>query len=295
MDIAWLDDPAMRLMLRASFVCVLLGISGGLLGCVLMARRMTLMADALSHSLLPGIGAAFLLVGPSVGALLLGGLGAGLATALLAGVLSRHTRLQEDAAFAGMFSGMLALGVILVSQTGGSTELHHILFGQLLAVTHIDVIMAGGTAIATIATFTLGYRAILLECFDPEFHRACGGKGTFVHLGLLTLVVVVLVTALHALGTMLALGLFTLPAVTAYLWCERWHYLLLTSAALGILGSIGGMLISMSTGLPSGACVVCCLGGLFVISGVVAPHGMIVRRLRPIHHEHEHSSETCDL
>jgi zinc/manganese transport system permease protein len=291
----WLDDPGTRLLARAVLVCVLLGISGGLLGCVLVARRLTLMADALSHSLLPGVGIAWLVVGTGTATLLIGGLTAGLVTALCAGLLSRLTRLHEDAAFAALFSALLATGILLLSYHGGVGNLQHLLFGQLLAVTTAELILAAVACAATIIAFTVGYRAIVLECFDPDFHRSCGGRGTAVHLGLLALVVVVLVTALHAMGALLALGLFTLPAVSASLWCERWHRQLILAAAMAAVGAVAGVVTSLMSGMPSGACVVAALGVLFAISSVVAPQGLLAHRQRRRRHQQEDDEAACEL
>lgn len=293
MDLLALDEAGLRLLLRAVLVAVLLGICGGLLGCVLLARRISLLADALAHSLLPGIGVAWILWGMSWTAILLGGLGAGLATALCAGLLSRLTRLAEDAAYAGLLSAMLAVGVLLISWKGSPGDLQHLLFGQILAVGRADLVLAGIATLATVGAFTIGYRAILLECFDADFHRACGGRGALVHLGLLGLVVVVLVTALHSLGTLLALGLFTLPAVSASLWCERWHRMLVLSASLAAVGAVVGMGASLMTGAPSGACIVSCLGLAFAVSCLAAPNGLL-QRGRHHHHEREDAADHCE-
>jgi ABC-type Mn2+/Zn2+ transport system permease subunit len=103
-----------------------------------------------------------------------------------------------------------------------------------------------------------------------------------------------LVTALHSLGTLLALGLFTLPAVSASLWCERWHHMLITSVCFAVSGAVTGMLVSLSLGAPSGACVVACLGGIFALSCLVSPNGLLSRGRRH-RHAREDADEACDV
>jgi len=291
--LAVLDQPALW---RAALTCVLLGVSASLLGCVLVVRRLALMGDALAHALLPGLGIAWLTVGASVGALLVGGVVAGLITALGSALVSRLTRLKEDVAFAALFTTCYAAGVALVSKAGTPVDLLHFLFGNVLAVGAGDLWFAAGASILTVTVFAAGFRAILLECFDPVFHRSVRGRGTAVHLGLLVLIVVNLVGALHALGVVLALGLFLLPAATAYLWCERWTAMLGLSAVVAVVGSLAGLVLGVAFDLPPGPAVVGTLGLGFLLSAVLSPrHGLLARLLRPAWHQHEQDPQACEL
>ena len=198
-------------MRRGLLSASLLGIGGGLLGCVLVLRRMALMGDALSHSLLPGIAVAWLLFGTSTTALFFGGLVAGLLTALGSAVISRLTRVKEDAAFGSLFVLFFALGVALISRLPTRVNLADFLFGNVLGVSPGDLRLAAAVSGATVVLFALFYRSILLETFDPVFHRATGGWGGWIHAGFLTLTVLNLVAAMQTMGVVLALGLF-LPA-----------------------------------------------------------------------------------
>jgi zinc/manganese transport system permease protein len=295
----WLDiftfDPSHRFMWRAALMCILLGVSSSLLGCVLMVRRLSLMGDALAHSLLPGVGIAWLIMGTSLTALLIGGLIAGLVTAIASGLISRMTRVKEDAAFAALFIALLGLGIALVSRVGTPLDLLHFLFGNILAVGSHDLYFAASVSSLTVFIFALFYRAILLECFDPAYHRATSSHSLLTHLGLLALVVLNLVAALHAMGTVLALGLFMLPAVTAYLWVQRWDQLLITAAGCAVVGSLIGLTISWYAGIASGPAIVLVLGAAFIISALISPRqGVIAHLLRPAHHHHDHSDEHCE-
>lgn len=268
-------------MQRALISACLLGISGGLLGCILVLRRLALMGDALSHSLLPGVGLAYLLFGANTPALLAGALFAGLITALGSAFLSRVTRIKEDAAFGSLFVVLFGAGVIMVSLSKTRVNLLHFLFGNVLGVSTQDLWITGVVALVTLIAFVVGYRAILLETFDPIFHRATGGRGLLVHGGLLTLIVLNLVAALQTMGIVLSLGLFLLPAVSAYLWCDRMRPLLITSSTISVVCALCGILLSYHAGLPSGPCIVLCLGAVFILSAVGSPkHGIFTKFVR---------------
>lgn len=268
-------------MQRGLLSACLLGVSGGLLGGILILRRLALMGDALSHSLLPGVGLAYLLFGANTAALLLGGLFAGLLTALGSALLSRLTRVKEDAAFGSLFVVFFGAGVALVSLARTRINLLHFLFGNVLGVANSDLVVTGIVSILTLLVFVLCYRPIMLETFDPIFHRATGGRGGLVHFGLLALVVLNLVAALQTMGIVLSLGLFLLPAVSAYLWCDRMKPLLVLSASLAVLCAAAGILVSYHAGIPSGSSIVLCLGLVFLVSAVASPtHGLLARLRR---------------
>lgn len=275
-------------MQRALLSAVLLSLSGGLLGCILVLRRLALMGDALSHSLLPGIGLAWLLFGPSTTALFVGALVAGLLTALGSALLSRLTRVKEDAAFGSLFVLLFAVGVALISKLPTRLSLTHVLFGNVLGVNATDVQLAAGVSALTVGLFIVFYRSILLETFDPIFHRATGGPGGWVHLGFLALTVLNLVAALQTMGIVLALGLFLLPAVSAYLWCDHFGRMLALSVGFALACSLAGILLSYHAGLASGAAIVICLGAVFLVSLLFSPqHGVFAntgwsRRRTPI-------------
>src|SRR5271167_1818236 len=159
-------------MRRGLTSAMLLGVSGGLLGCVLVLRRLALMGDALSHSLLPGVAAAWLLFGTSTTALFFGGLVAGLLTALGSALLSRLTRVKEDAAFGSLFIIFFGAGVALLSRLPTRLNLEHFLFGNILGVSAADLRLAAAASGATLLAFAVFHRSILLETFDPTFNRA---------------------------------------------------------------------------------------------------------------------------
>lgn len=274
----FLEPLSYDFMRRALLSACLLGVSGGLLGCVLILRRLALMGDALSHSLLPGVGLAYLLFGANTVALLSGALLAGLLTALGSALLSRLTRVKEDAAFGALFVVFFGAGVALVNLAKTRINLLHLLFGNVLGVGSTELLITAIVSATTLLVFVVAYRPIILETFDPIFHRATGGCGGLVHIGLLSLVVLNLVAALQTMGIVLSLGLFLLPAVSAYLWCDKMKPLLILSSSIAVTCASLGILLSYHLGLPSGSSIVLCLGAVFLFSALASPsHGLLAR------------------
>jgi len=274
-------------MQRGLGAAMCLSVSGGLLGCILVLRRLALMGDALSHSLLPGVALAWLLFGPSTTALFVGAMLAGLLTALGSALLSRLTRVKEDAAFGSLFIVFFGAGIALVSKLPTRLNLTHFLFGNVLSVSATDLHLTAIVSGSTVLLFALFYRAIVLETFDPVFHRAIGGWGALIHFGFLALTVLNLVAGLQTMGVVLALGLFLLPAVSAYLWCDHFFRLLLLSVGFALAGSIAGILLSYHAGLSSGAAIVLCQGGIFIGSALFSPSYGALKHLSHFFHERQ--------
>lgn len=258
-------------MQRGLLSALLLSISGGLLGSVLVLRRLALMGDALTHSLLPGLALAWMILGRGPLALLAGAVITGLITVLGSALIGRLTRLKEDAAFGSFFLVAYAAGIALVSQSGTRVDLLHFLFGNVLGVGPSDLALSAAAAGVTLVAFVAAYRGIVLEIFDPVFSRSAGMRGGWYYGGFLALAVFNLVAALQTMGVILALGLFLLPAATAYLWCDRFATMLGLSVAVGTLGSAIGLTVSYHTGLSSGPAVVLSLGVAFLGSAIGSP------------------------
>ncbi len=274
---------AYEFMQRGLLVAVLLGVSGGLLGVLMVLRRLALMGDALAHSLLPGIGLAYFAFGANPAALFGGALVAGLLTSIGSALVTRLTRIKEEAAFAALFIVFFGSGVALVSAMRAKIDLAHFLFGHVLGVTSADLWIAAAASALTVGVVLVGYRPLVLESFDPTFYRALGGRGTLLHVAVLGLIVLNLVAALHAMGAVLALGLFILPAVTAYLWTDRLGVLFAVAVGDAVAGAACGMLLSYHAGIASGASIVLVLGASFLVSALASPrYGMLVKVVRVI-------------
>ncbi len=161
-------------MRHALAAILALALGCGPVGTFLVLRRMSLMGDALSHAVLPGVAAGFLLCGLSLTAMTVGGFLAGLGVVVAAGLVSRYTPLREDASLAALYLISLALGVLLVSLRGNSMDLMHVLFGSILAVDDASLLLVAGVASVSLLSLSIIYRPLVVECFDPGFLRSVG-------------------------------------------------------------------------------------------------------------------------
>jgi zinc/manganese transport system permease protein len=258
-------------MRRALVGCLALALGCGPLGTILVIRRMSLMGDALSHAVLPGAALGFIAGGLSLPAMSLGGIAAGLVVALLSGIVTRLTPLREDASFAAFYLIALALGVLLVSTHGSNLDLLHLLFGSILAVDDAALVLIGGIATLSLLSLAVIYRPLVIECFDPGFLRAVGGRGGLVHTLFLALVVLNLVAGFQALGTLMAVGLMMLPAAAARFWVRELWSLSAASSALALGSGFIGLLLSYHLDLPSGPAIVLVAGLGYLASVILGP------------------------
>ena len=199
---------------RHSFAAVLaLAFSAAPVGVFLMLRRMSLVGDAMAHAILPGVAIGFLLAGMSVFAMTAGGLVAGVTIALLSGAVSRATELQEDASLAVFLLVSLALGVVIVTANGMNIEeLMEFLFGETAAKMNADkLIVIAANGMLSLVAIALIYRPLVLDCVDPVFLRTVSRSGGIAHLVFLALLVINLISAFHAFGTLLGVGIIIIP------------------------------------------------------------------------------------
>ena len=265
-------------MRNALAACLFLAVGSAPVGVFLVLRRMSLVGDALSHAVLPGAALGFLVAGLSLPAMTIGGAIAGLAVALLSGLLTRAARQQEDASFAVMYLTSLALGVLLVSYKGSSVDLMHVLFGSVLAVDRNALLVVACIASFSALALAAGYRLIVAECFDPLFLRSVGAPGWAAHYGLLALLVLNLVAGFSALGTLLSVGLMMLPATAARFWAVEAWSMIVAAVLLAALSGVMGLLISFHGGVPSGPAIILSAAGLYVLSMVAGPRAGLLRR-----------------
>lgn len=271
-------------MRRAAVAGLALAMGGAPIGTLLVLRRMSLMGDAMSHALLPGVAAGFLVAGFSIPVLSLGGFVAGLAVALSAGVVTRLTRQREDASFAAFYLIALALGVLLVSLRGSSVDLMRVLFGTILAVDDTALLLMAGVASLTLLTLALLLRPLLADVVDPGFLRSVGGPGALVHGAFLTLAVANLVAGFQALGTLMSVGLMMLPATAARFWAGTVEFQALAAAAIALASALAGLLLSYHAQWPSGPAIVLVAGGVYVVSLVAGPREGLIGLYRRRRH-----------
>jgi zinc/manganese transport system permease protein len=260
-------------MARALAACVILAIGATPLGIFMTLRRMTLVGDAMSHAILPGVAIAFLAFGISVWQMTLGGFLFGILVALIAAALTRTTQLQEDASFTLIYLMSLAGGIILITTGGNSVDLMHILFGNILAIDRAALLLVAAIACVTVITLSLMYRGLVIECFDPDFLKSATRGRSPIHIIFFILLVINLVASFQALGTLMALGLMILPAIATRFWTRNIDIAMPIGIGIAMLGSYIGLLLSYDYKLPSGPTVVLLIGGIAVISALLGRHG----------------------
>jgi zinc/manganese transport system permease protein len=271
-------------MRRALVGCLALSLGAPPIGVFLMLRRMSLMGDALSHAVLPGAAIGYLLFGLSLPAMSFGGFIAGLAVALAAGLVARATLLREDASLAGFYLVSLALGVLIVSIRGSNIDLLHVLFGTVLALDDSALILIAAIATISLTVLAVIYRPLVLECFDPQFLHSASGWSSPTHLIFLVLVVLNLVAGFQALGTLMAVGIMLLPAVTARFWAEDMSGLILVAIGSAFAASCAGLLLSYYANVPTGPAIILLSGAFYLVSMLLGPRGGLLWSLVPRRH-----------
>lgn len=264
-------------MRRALVATLALSLSAAPLGVFLTLRRMSLLGDALSHAVLPGVAIGFMLFGLSLTAMAAGGVMAGMLVAALAGLVSRSTTLKEDASLAAIYLVALALGVTLISKQGTQLDLLHILFGSALGVDTQGLFLVAAVASVSVVAMAALYRGLVLESFDPVFLSAAGRRGWLWQQGFLMLVVINLVAGFQTLGTLMAVGLMMLPAVSARLWHDTLPAQLLNASGQAMLAGAVGLLLSYHLDTPSGPTIIGCAGALYFTSLLISPGGWLPR------------------
>ena len=284
--IDWAIDPFIEFsfMRRALAGCLALSLGAPPIGVFLMLRRMSLMGDAMSHAVLPGVAIGYLLFGLSLPAMSLGGFVAGFAVALAAGLVARSTVLREDASLAGFYLVSLAAGVLIVSVRGNNIDLLHVLFGTVLALDDSAVILVASIATVSLIVLAVIYRPLVLECFDPQFLRSASRWSSPTHLIFLVLVVLNLVAGFQALGTLMAVGIMLLPAVTARFWAEDVSGLILVAVVCAFAASLAGLLLSYYANVPTGPAIILICGVFYLLSMLLGVRGGLAWRLVPRRH-----------
>lgn len=271
-------------MQRALLGALLLSLSACPVGVFLMLRRMSLTGDAMSHAILPGAAAGFLMCGLEIVPMTIGGLIAGALVALGAGAVARLTVQKEDASMAAFYLISLSIGVVMVSLRGSSVDLMHVLFGTVLGLSDDALWLIGLVTIITILVLGLFWRALVAECLDPLFLRSVSKFGGAVHFLFLGLVVLNLVAGFQALGTLLSVGLMILPAASARFWVNDVLAMCLLSVGIGMVSSLAGLLLSYHIALPSGPAIILSAGGAYLLSLLAGPRGV----LRPLFPRQSH-------
>ena len=273
-------------MRRALVGTIVLSLGAAPVGGFLLLRRMSLFGDAVAHGILPGAAIGFLLFGLQIMPMTIGGIIAGLTIAIAAGLVARTTILREDASLAAFYLISLAFGVLIVSARGSSVDLMHVLFGTVLALDDSALFILATTTTISLIVLASIIRTLIAEGVEPSFLAVAAGTGGIAHLLFLVLVVLNLVAAFQALGTLLAFGLMMLPAASARMWAKSLEGLMGIAVAIAIISSVAGLLVSYHFSLASGPAIILSAGGIYVVSLIIGPiSGLAWRILPPPHRQ----------
>jgi len=227
-------------MQQALAIALLAAVPTALLSCFLVLKGWSLMGDAISHAVLPGIVLAYLAGLP----LAAGAFGAGMVCALATGYLKENSRIKEDTVMGIVFSGMFGLGIVLYTKVETELHLDHILFGDLLGVGWDDVVQSAIIAGLVVAAIGVKWRDLLLHAFDPQQARAVGLPVRLLHYGLLAILSLTIVGALKATGIVLTIAMLIAPGAIAFLLTNRFGRMLGVSVAVAVLASLLGVYLS---------------------------------------------------
>ena len=264
----WITVPLQYpFMQRALVVSVIVGAVCAVLSCYLVLKGWSLMGDAISHAVLPGIVIAYVLGIP----LAIGAFVAGLSCALATGYLKENSRIKEDTVMGIVFSGMFGFGLVIFTKVETDQHLLHILFGNMLGVTLRDLGETALIAGATLIAILLKRRDFLVYCFDPNHARVIGLPVRALHYGLLVLLSLTIVSSLKAVGIILVIAMLVAPGAIAYLLTDSFERMLVIATAIAVTSSALGTIVSFHVDGATGACIVLIQFAAFVLAFLFAP------------------------
>lgn len=249
-------------MQRAIFVAIVTGVICAVLSCYLILHGWSLMGDAISHAMLPGMVIAFVLGIP----LVIGALFSGMFFVIAAGYLKENSRLKEDTIIGILFSGMFALGLMLFSRIETNQHLNHILFGDVLGITDGELNQILFIAFSTLVIILLKHKDFMLYCFDRQYAQVLALPVKTLHYGLLCLLALTIVVSLRTVGVILVVAMLISPGITAFMLCRSFYQMLVIAVLISIFSCILGTLISFHIDGATGPCIVIVQSTLFLIA-----------------------------
>ncbi len=272
-----LEPLAYPFMVRALVAALIAGVVCALLSCWLVLVGWSLMGDAVSHAVLPGVVLAYIAGAPfAIGALIFG-----FGAVALIGAVRETTRIKEDAAIGIVFTTLFALGLVLISVTPSQVDLHHIVFGNLLGVSRVDLLQIVALGALVLVVLLVKRRDLTLYAFDPTHAFAIGLNPRVLGALLLGLMAVTAVVALQAVGVILVVAMLIIPGATAYLLTDRMPRMLVIAPVIAVVCALGGVYASFYADVATGGAIVLAQGAAFVLAYLFSPRHGLISRLRP--------------
>ncbi|ASR35671.1 hypothetical protein BAY61_12430 [Prauserella marina] len=269
-----LEPLGFEFMVRALITTVVAAVVCAVLSCWLVLIGWSLMGDAVSHAVLPGVVLAYLVGAPfALGAVVFGFLAVG-----LIGLVGNTSRVKEDAAIGIVFTTLFALGLVLISVTPSQTDLNHIIFGNLLGVDTADVIQICVLGAIALTALVLKRRDFTLYAFDPTHAHAIGLNPRLLGAALLGLLALTSVVALQVVGVILVVAMLIIPGATAYLLTDRFGHMVVIAPAFSAIAAVTGLYLSYHLDTASGGMIVLVQGAGFVLAYLFGPrHGIVAK------------------
>jgi len=271
---AWIIEPFQYSFMEAGFLAmILVGTTCAVLGSYVVLRRMAFIGDAIAHTALPGVVIAYL----KGFNLFLGALVAGLVTALGIGWLSKRESVREDTAIGVLFTGMFALGILIISTTHSYRDFSAMLFGDILGVTHGDLLLMAAITAVVLIVIALFYKELELTSVDPSYSAVVGLKADWMRNVLLVLLALAVVSGIQAVGVILTSALLVTPAAAASLLTRNLLRMMILSAVFAVSAGFIGLYASYYKGVASGAAIVLACTGWFAMAFLIH---IVMRRHR---------------
>lgn len=247
---------------RAILAALATGIVCALLSCFLVLKGWSLMGDAISHAVLPGIVLAYLAGIP----LIIGAFASGLFCSVATGYIKDNSRIKEDTVMGIVFSGMFAFGLVLFSKVETSQHLNHILFGSVLGTSYQELIQIITIASIVSILVIIKRRDLMLYCFDAVQARVVGLPVKLLHYGLLSILALTIVGSLKAAGVILVIAMLIAPGITAFLLTKRFERMLVIAVIVSVFSTVTGTLISFHIDASTSACIVILQAVIFTLA-----------------------------
>ncbi|MBQ0625602.1 metal ABC transporter permease, partial [Proteus mirabilis] len=239
-------------MQRAIIAAVIIGIACAILSCYMVLKGWSLMGDAISHAVLPGVVLAYVTAIPlTIGAFL-----SGLFCSFATGYLKEHSRIKEDTVMGIVFSGMFAVGLVIFASVDTDQHLMHILFGNILGITPDVLIQISAICLITITIMLVKQKDFMLYCFDPNQARIVGLPVALLHYGLLSILALTIVASMQAVGIILVVAMLISPGITAYLLTRSFSRMITLAILFSVISSVIGTFISFHIDGATGPSIV---------------------------------------
>ncbi|MDA9873559.1 metal ABC transporter permease [Saprospiraceae bacterium] len=271
--------------IRAIMACSMVGVMCGIIGCFIVLRNMSLIGDALSHAILPGIFVSFIFLGYSTIGFFVGSVLAGILSAFMITWIQHNVKTKNDASIGIVFTVMFSLGVIgiswLNSEKGAHLDLGDFLFGNALGVSNEDLVLTAVVMLYTMASVALFYRYLFITTFQPTIAATMGISVKMVHYFLMLLLSFAVVAALRTVGVILVVAMLITPSSTALLLSNKLKVVIVISACIGLVSAILGMILSIFWNTPPGPMMVVVATFFYALAVLFAfEKGLLPRAIR---------------